>query len=85
MLKKKNIENNEIIEVQKMLLKQMKNLDTASARSEIELEVKRSGALSGNAQAYLKAVGTSLRVKEMSNKSAKEEAKILKDIGVVNG
>lgn len=77
--------NNEIIEIQKIILKQMKNLDSANARSEIELEVKRSGALSQNAQAFLKAVGTSLRVKEMSKKSAKEEAKILKDIGVING
>ncbi len=84
-MRRKRQESNEIIEIQKIILKQMKNLDSANARSEIELEVKRSGALSQNAQAFLKAVGTSLRVKEMSKKSAKEEAKILKDIGVING
>lgn len=55
---------NEIIEIQQMLKKQMHRLDEAVA-GEVNTEINRSGALSQNAQAYLKAVSTSLRVKEM--------------------
>ena len=62
----------------------MRNLSSSKAKSEIELEVKRSGALSQNAQAYLKAVGTSLRVKDMTKKNPEAEQTILEEIGVIN-
>ena len=83
-MRKKFQENNEIINVQKMLINQMRNLSSSKAKSEIELEVKRSGALSQNAQAYLKAVGTSLRVKDMTKKNPEAEQTILEEIGVIN-
>ena len=60
---------NEIIEIQQMLKKQMHRLDEAVA-GEVKIEINRSGALSQNAQAYLKAVSTSLRVKEMVKNKA---------------
>ena len=74
---------NEIIEIQQMLKKQMKRLDEAVA-GEVNIEINRSGALSQNAQAYLKAVGTSLRVKEMVKNNPQAEETILKEIGVLN-
>lgn len=73
---------NEIIEIQGMLLKQMKRLDTSTAKSEIQIEINRSGALSQNAQAYLKAVATSLRVKDMVKNNPAAEETILEEIGV---
>lgn len=75
--------NNEIIEIQKLLRKQMKRLDEAVAK-EVRVEIARSGALSQNAQAYLKAVSTSLRVKEMTKNNPSAETTILKEIGVLN-
>ena len=76
--------HNEIIEIQGMLLKQMRRLDTSTAKSEIQIEINRSGALSQNAQAYLKAVGTSLKVKEMVKNNPQAEATILEEIGVIS-
>lgn len=75
--------NNEIIEIQKLLRKQMHRLDEAVAR-EVNVEINRSGALSQNAQSYLKAVATSLRVKEMVKNNPQAEDTILKEIGVLN-
>ena len=74
---------NEIIEIQQMLKKQMHRLDEAVA-GEVHTEINRSGALSQNAQAYLKAVSTSLRVKEMVKNNPEAEETILKEIGVIN-
>ena len=74
---------NELIEIQKMIKKQMIRLDNAVAR-EIPIEINRSGALSQNAQAYLKSVATQLRVKEMVRNNPDAEKTILKEIGVVN-
>lgn len=76
--------NNELIEIQQMLKKQMHRLDEGCTRNEIQLEIGRSGALSQNAQAYLKSVATSLRVKEMVKNNPQAENTILKEIGVVN-
>ena len=45
---------NELIEIQKLLKKQMLRLDEAVGRN-ISTEVGRSGALSQNAAAFLKA------------------------------
>jgi len=77
-------QNNEIVQIQKILLRQMNNLSESTARSEIDLEIKRSGALSSNASAYLKAVGTSLKVKEMSKRNKRVENDILREIGVAS-
>ena len=74
---------NEIIEIQQLLRKQMHRLDEAVAR-EVNVEMNRSGALSQNAQSYLKAVSTSLRVKEMVKNNPEAENTILKEIGVIN-
>lgn len=73
---------NNIIEIQDLLMKQMKRLDEAVAK-EVTQEIGRSGALSQNAQAYLKAVGTQLRVKEMSKHNPAAEIGMLKEVGIL--
>lgn len=74
---------NEIVEIQQMLKRQMHRLDEAVSK-EINIEINRSGALSQNAQAYLKAVSINLRVKEMTKNNPSTEKTILKEIGVID-
>lgn len=73
---------NNIIEIQDLLMKQMKRLDEAVAK-EVATEIGRSGALSQNAQAYLKAVNTTLKVKEMSRRNPATELELLKETGIL--
>lgn len=73
---------NKIIEIQELLMKQMKRLDSAVGK-EINEEINRSGALSQNAQAYMKAVGTQLRVKELSRHNPAAEIGMLKEVGIL--
>lgn len=72
---------NHLKEIQDLVLKQMHRLDEGCAPSEINLEVNRSGALSQNAQAYLKSLAISIKVKEMVKKNPTAEATIMKEIG----
>lgn len=76
--------NNSLLEIQALMLKQMHRLDDGCTRDEIQLEIGRSGALSQNAQAYLKSVATSIKVKEMVKNNPNAEGTILKEIGVIN-
>ena len=75
--------NNRLIEMQEMIMRQIRRLDNAIS-NEISIEVKKSGALSQNAQAYLKSINTSLRVKEMVKKNPLGEKTVLEEIGVLN-
>lgn len=75
--------NNRLIEMQEMIMRQIRRLDNAIS-NEISIEVKRSGTLSQNAQAYLKSINTSLRVKEMVKKNPLGEKTVLEEIGVLN-
>jgi hypothetical protein len=74
---------NNLKEVQDLMLKQMKRLDSCTAKSEIQLEVGRSGALSQNAQAYLKSMSIGLRVKELAKMNPNIEEEVLEEIGAV--
>ena len=74
---------NELIEIQKLLKKQMIRLDEAVA-GEVRIETARSGALSQNAGAYIKAVNTSIKVKEMVRNNPQAEETILTQLGVLN-
>ena len=51
--------------------------------NEIVKEVQRSGAVSKNAQEYMKAVGTSLKIKQMARQNKNAEHEILKEVGVL--
>lgn len=74
---------NELIEIQKLLKKQMVRLDEAVSK-EVAIEIGRSGAMSQNAQAYLKAVATSIKVKEMTHNNPTSEKTILNELGIIN-
>lgn len=76
-------DKNKLKEIQNLMMKQMHRLDEAVA-SEVNVEVNRSGALSQNAQAYLKAVNTSIKAKEMCGKNPDAEDTILTELGVLN-
>lgn len=76
-------ETNNLREVQNLMLKQMRRLDSCTARDEIKLEVGRSGAFSQNAQAYLKSVSIGIRVKEMTKMNPAVEKEVLKEIGAI--
>lgn len=76
-------ETNNLREVQNLMLKQMKRLDGCTARDETKLEIGRSGALSQNAQAYLKSMSIGLRVKELTKMNPAVENKVLKEIGAI--
>ena len=72
---------NKIIGIQNLLIKQMNRLDKSTGKN-INVEIHRSGALSQNAQAYLKAVGTQLRVKEFAIKTNTSENDLMKETGL---
>lgn len=77
------VEKNDLKKLQKYIMTQAERLDNAVA-GEVKVEIARSGALSQNVCAYVKAVQTSLRVKDMTEKNPQAEATILREIGVLN-
>ena len=77
--------NNKIIKIQEMLLNQMERLnDDELIKSYAKRETTRSGALSQSASAYIKAVNTQLKVKELCSKNPKYEETLLKELGVLD-
>lgn len=75
--------NNKIIDVQEMLMKQMKRLDNNDLMKEFgENEIARSNALTNSATTYLKTINTSLRIIETSIKNEKTTSYIVKKIGM---
>ena len=75
--------NNKIIDVQEMLMRQMKRLDANDLMKEFgENEIARSNALTNSATTYLKTINTSLRIIETSIKNEKTTSYIVKKIGM---
>lgn len=74
---------NELIEIQKLLKKQMVRLDEAN-KDNVHIETARSGAMSQNANAYCKAVGINIKVKEMCGKNPQAVDTVLTELGVLN-
>ena len=75
--------NNKIIDVQEMLMRQMKRLDDNDLMKEFgENEIARSNALTNSATTYLKTINTSLRIIETSIKNEKTTSYIVKKIGM---
>lgn len=81
-MEKETKEINNLREVQDLMLKQMRRLDDSIGRN-IQTEVGRSGALSQNAQAFLKTMSIGLRVKEMTKMNPVSEKEVLKEIGAI--
>lgn len=77
------MKNNKIIKIQEMLLNQMERLnDDELIKSYAKRETLRSGALSQSACAYIKAINTSLKIKELSKNNEKAEESLLKELGI---
>ena len=76
--------NNNLINMQEMLLRQMERLDELDNKigvNKIE-EISRANALSQNATTFLKSVNTGLRIIDVSKKYEMEKTKLTKQLGV---
>lgn len=77
------MENNKIISIQGMLMREMKRLDDNEyMASQGKDEVLRSNALTNNATAYIKAVNVQLRIKEVAERNSVTTEKLGKDLGI---
>ena len=75
--------NNKIISVQEMLMRQMERLDNNELMfNENNNEIARSNALTNSATAYIKAVNTTLRIIETANKNEITSKALIKTIGI---
>lgn len=78
-------ESNKIITVQEMLMREMQRLDDNDyMKTNANDEIKRSNALSNQAQAYIKAVNTTLRVIDTSIKQEKNRVDLLNTLGLID-
>lgn len=77
--------NNKIINIQEMLYEEMKKLsDDEHIKTYAKREVSRSQALTQSAGAFIKAVNTQLKIKELAKKNPAHEETLLKELGVAN-
>lgn len=75
--------NNQIINVQEMLMRQMQRLDNdETMKNNATQEIARSNALTNNATAYLKAINVSLRIIETANKNEQTSSSLMKTLGI---
>lgn len=76
--------NNKILKIQEMLYEEMKKLsDDETMKTYAKREVSRSQALTQSAGAYIKAINTQLKVKELTNNNSDKEQKLLESLGVL--
>lgn len=77
--------NNRLIKIQEMLYNQMKRLDDDNLmiKGLGQREIQRSGALSQSACAYIKTVGVSLKVRQMTKGNPSSENTVLRELGVL--
>ena len=79
------MENNNIIKLQKMLMKEMERLDDNDRMNEDAFaEVERSKAISNTAATFLKSVATNIRVIETSDKYKIGKEELEKKLGIVD-
>lgn len=79
----KTKQNNQIINVQEMLMRQMKRLDDNNImKKDGDSEIKRSNALTNNATTYIKAINTSLRIIESANKNQQTTNSLMETLGI---
>lgn len=75
--------DNKIIKIQEMLFEEMNKLsDDEIIKTYAKREVSRSQALTQSAGAYIKAVNTQLKIKEMAKMNPKYEETLKKELGV---
>lgn len=77
--------NNKIIEIQEMLMREMRRLDDDKTMEKDAItEIARSNALSNQATTYIKAVNTTLRVMETASKNNQTKESLTKQLGLDN-
>lgn len=76
--------NNNLINMQEMLLRQMERLDELDNKIGVNKteEISRANALSQNATTFLKSVNTGLRIIDASKKYEIEKDKLTQELGV---
>lgn len=76
--------SNKILKIQEMLYDEMNKLsDDELMKAYAKREVSRSQALTQSAGAYIKAINTQLKIKELVNNNHKKEQSLLESLGVV--
>lgn len=77
--------DNKIIRIQEMLYDEMEKLsDDEHIKTYAKREISRSQALTQSAGAYIKAINTQLKIKEMSKMNPKHEETLKKELGVLD-
>lgn len=75
---------NKILKIQEMLYDEMNKLsDDELIKTFAKREVSRSQALTQSAGAYIKAINTQLKVKELVNNNSNKEQALLESLGVL--
>jgi len=75
---------NKILKIQEMLFDEMNKLsDDELMKAFAKREVSRSQALTQSAGAYIKAINTQLKIKELVNNSSSKEKALLESLGVI--
>ena len=75
---------NKILKIQEMLYDEMNKLsDDELMKTYAKREVSRSQALTQSAGAYIKAINTQLKVKELVNNNSNKEQALLESLGVL--
>lgn len=78
-----NNQNNKIIAIQEMLMREMNRLDDNDYMSQNgKDEVARSNALTNNATAFIKAINIQLRVKEVAAKNEVTASSLSQELGI---
>lgn len=77
--------NNKIIKIQEMLYDEMERLsDDETMKSYAKREVSRSQALTQSAGAFVKAINTQLKIKEIAKKNPEYEETLKRELGVLD-
>lgn len=80
------MENNNIILLQEMLMEEIKRVMELDLNNGLtKREIERSKAISGNANNYLKAINTSLKIKQYSDATKSNLENVLEELGITNG
>ena len=76
-------DNNSILTIQEMLMREMKRLDDNELmKKDGANEIARSNALSHQATTYLKSVNLSIRIMEVADKNQQTRETVQKELGL---
>ena len=76
-------DNNSILTIQEMLMREMKRLDDNELmKKDGANEIARSNALSNQATTYLKSVNLSIKIMEVADKNQQTRETVQKELGL---